>query len=166
MVGRGREPFGLTHAFRRLELVAPCPGDVDFQGNIKIGDFGLACLLAHDEERKTTICGTPNYIAPEVLGGSSVGHSFEVDIWSLGVMIYAMIVGRPPFETSDVKSTYKRIKQNAYAFPSALELSNEAKVIGALRRRHPPPCSLQPAFRSPFPPSRPSSRTSCGPSPT
>ena len=45
-------------------------------GRVKIGDFGLACRLASDDERKTTICGTPNYIAPEVLAGSKGGgHS-------------------------------------------------------------------------------------------
>mmetsp|Transcript_31604 Transcript_31604/g.30916 ORF Transcript_31604/g.30916 Transcript_31604/m.30916 type:complete len:115 (+) Transcript_31604:280-624(+) len=65
---------------------------------IKLGDFGLATKLEFDGERKRTICGTPNYIAPEVLEGKG-GHSYEVDIWSLGVIIYTLIVGKPPFET-------------------------------------------------------------------
>jgi len=52
---------------------------------IKIGDFGLATKLEFPGERKRTICGTPNYIAPEVLEGK--GHSYEVDIWSLGVIM-------------------------------------------------------------------------------
>lgn len=46
------------------------------------GDFGLATKVEYDGERKMTLCGTPNYIAPEVLGQK--GHSFEVDIWSIG----------------------------------------------------------------------------------
>jgi polo-like kinase 1 len=83
---------------------------------IKVGDFGLATKLEFDGERKRTICGTPNYIAPEVLEGKQ-GHSYEVDIWSLGVIIYTLIIGKPPFETNDVKTTYKRIRSNQYSFP-------------------------------------------------
>mgnify|MGYP000846701926 FL=1 len=78
---------------------------------LKLGDFGLATRLEFDGEKKRTICGTPNYIAPEVLDGK-VGHSYEVDVWSLGVIIYAMLIGKPPFETPDVKTTYKKIKMN------------------------------------------------------
>ena len=76
---------------------------------VKLGDFGLAAKLDFDGEKKRTICGTPNYIAPEVLEGRS-GHSYEVDVWSLGVIIYTLIIGKPPFETNDVKATYRRIK--------------------------------------------------------
>jgi serine/threonine protein kinase len=54
--------------------------------NLKIGDFGLAAVVLHEGDRKKTICGTPNYIAPEILD-SSRGHSFEVDLWSLGVIM-------------------------------------------------------------------------------
>ena len=53
---------------------------------IKLGDFGLATKLEFEGEKKRTICGTPNYIAPEVLDGK-VGHSYEVDVWSLGVIM-------------------------------------------------------------------------------
>jgi len=48
---------------------------------VKVGDFGLAAKIDFDGERKRTICGTPNYIAPEVLEGKT-GHSYEVDVWS------------------------------------------------------------------------------------
>ena len=78
---------------------------------VKIGDFGLATKLEFEGDRKRTICGTPNYIAPEVLEGKQ-GHSYEVDVWSLGVIIYTLVIGKPPFETSDVKTTYKRIRMN------------------------------------------------------
>lgn len=54
---------------------------------IKLGDFGLATRLEYNEEQKKTICGTPNYIAPEIL--EAKGHSYEVDVWSVGVIMYS-----------------------------------------------------------------------------
>jgi polo-like kinase 1 len=95
---------------------------------IKLGDFGLATKLEFDGERKRTICGTPNYIAPEILDGGH-GHSYEVDVWSLGVLVYTMLIGKPPFETNDVKLTYRRIKMNAYSFPEQVNISVEAKNL-------------------------------------
>lgn len=82
---------------------------------VKIGDFGLATKIEYDGERKKTLCGTPNYIAPEVL--CKKGHSFEVDVWSLGCILYTLLVGKPPFETSCLKETYNRIKKNNYTIP-------------------------------------------------
>lgn len=82
---------------------------------VKIGDFGLATKVEYDGERKKTLCGTPNYIAPEVL--SKKGHSFEVDVWSIGCIMYTLLVGKPPFETSCLKETYLRIKNNEYSIP-------------------------------------------------
>ena len=95
---------------------------------LKVGDFGLATKLDFEGERKRTVCGTPNYIAPEILDGKT-GHSYEVDIWSLGVIIYTLIIGKPPFETRDVKTTYKRIKTNAYSFPEQTIISEAAKNL-------------------------------------
>ncbi|XP_007903972.1 serine/threonine-protein kinase PLK1 [Callorhinchus milii] len=82
---------------------------------VKIGDFGLATTVQYEGERKKTLCGTPNYIAPEVIGKK--GHSFEVDVWSLGCIMYTLLVGKPPFETSCLKETYLRIKKNEYSIP-------------------------------------------------
>ncbi|XP_045175493.2 serine/threonine-protein kinase PLK1-like [Mercenaria mercenaria] len=84
--------------------------------DIKVGDFGLATRVDYNGERKRTLCGTPNYIAPEVLGKK--GHSFEVDVWSLGCILFTLLVGKPPFETSNLKDTYTRIKKNEYHIPS------------------------------------------------
>ncbi|XP_077428247.1 serine/threonine-protein kinase PLK1 [Vanacampus margaritifer] len=83
--------------------------------DVKIGDFGLATKIEFDGERKKTLCGTPNYIAPEIL--SKKGHSYEVDVWSLGCILYTLLVGKPPFETSCLKETYSRIKKNNYTIP-------------------------------------------------
>lgn len=94
--------------------------------DIKIGDFGLAAKLEYAGERRKTICGTPNYLAPEIV--SNLGHSYEVDVWSVGVIIYTLCYGRPPFETSDVKRTYKRIKECQYTFnedyPASANIKN------------------------------------------
>ena len=95
---------------------------------IKVGDFGLATKLEFDGERKRTVCGTPNYIAPEILEGKT-GHSYEVDIWSLGVIMYTLIIGKPPFETNNVKETYKRIKMGNYSFPENAVISEPAKDL-------------------------------------
>lgn len=87
---------------------------------LKVGDFGLATRLEFDGERKLTLCGTPNYIAPEIL--NKKGHSFEVDIWSLGCILYTLLVGKPPFETNNLKDTYVRIKKNEYHIPSKISV--------------------------------------------
>ncbi|CAM9822421.1 unnamed protein product, partial [Discosporangium mesarthrocarpum] len=105
---------------------------LDRDWNIKAGDFGLAAKLAEENERKRTICGTPNYIAPEILEGKA-GHSYQVDVWSVGVILYTMLVGRPPYESRDVKSTYRRILANVYAFPDSVPIGDSAKnLIGRL----------------------------------
>ncbi|GME82482.1 unnamed protein product [Ambrosiozyma monospora] len=63
----------------------------DPEMNLKIGDFGLATIISSPDKKRYTICGTPNYIAPEVLGGKNVGHSFEVDVWAVGIMMHALL---------------------------------------------------------------------------
>jgi polo-like kinase 1 len=95
---------------------------------LKLGDFGLAAKLEFDNEKRHTVCGTPNYIAPEILE-NKIGHSYEVDIWSLGVVIYTLIIGRPPFETPEVKSTYKKIKMCAYTFPEHIPFHDNVRNI-------------------------------------
>lgn len=92
---------------------------------VKVGDFGLATRVEVEGERKRTLCGTPNYIAPEVLGKK--GHSYEVDIWSLGCILYTLLVGKPPFETKSLEKTYQRIKQNEYCIPS--HVGPEARLL-------------------------------------
>lgn len=95
---------------------------------IKLGDFGLAAKLDFDNEKRHTVCGTPNYLAPEVLSNKA-GHGYEVDVWSLGVVLYAMVVGKPPFETPEVKMTYEKIKKVIYQFPEQIPLSENVKNL-------------------------------------
>ena len=74
---------------------------LDQEMNLKIGDFGLAAVLVSKEEyqlglyenakkRRTTLCGTPNYIAPEILEKGKGGHDYKVDIWAIGVIVYVV----------------------------------------------------------------------------
>lgn len=96
-------------------------------GKVKIADFGLSAKLDYDDQKKFTVCGTPNYISPELLTSAKEGHSYEVDIWAIGVCAYAMLYGKPPFETAKTKLTYEHIKQCSYSFPSEPKVSSEAK---------------------------------------
>ncbi|KAF9922348.1 Cell cycle serine/threonine-protein kinase cdc5/MSD2 [Linnemannia zychae] len=96
---------------------------------VRIGDFGLAAVLLNEGDRKKTICGTPNYIAPEILFDTDNGHSFEVDVWSVGVIMYTLLIGKPPFQTNEVKAIYKKIRDNQYEFPKDVPISEEAKGL-------------------------------------
>uniref|UniRef100_A0A6Q2XC75 Serine/threonine-protein kinase PLK n=1 Tax=Esox lucius TaxID=8010 RepID=A0A6Q2XC75_ESOLU len=99
---------------------------------LRLGDFGLAAKLETVEQRKKTICGTPNYLAPEVLNRQ--GHGMESDVWSLGCVIYTLMCGNPPFETLDLKETYKCIKEVKYNLPSTLSPAAQKLISGILQK--------------------------------
>jgi polo-like kinase 1 len=84
---------------------------------VKIGDFGLSTRIRNGE-RKKTMCGTPNYIAPEIL--EKKGHGYEVDVWSIGCIMFTLLVGKPPFETTSLKETYRRIRRCDYHIPMTM----------------------------------------------
>jgi len=105
---------------------------LDGQGNIKISDFGLARF---DATHMQSLCGTPHYVAPEVirlgLGNSSVGYGKEVDMWSLGVSLYHMLTGHLPFPESDRMALFNKIERGLYDFPFHLwgGITEEAKDL-------------------------------------
>ncbi|XP_004265168.1 serine/threonine-protein kinase PLK4 isoform X2 [Orcinus orca] len=102
--------------------------------NIKIADFGLATQLKMPHEKHYTLCGTPNYISPEIATRSA--HGLESDIWSLGCMFYTLLIGRPPFDTDTIKNTLNKVVLADYEMPTFL--SREAKdLIHQLLRRNP-----------------------------
>lgn len=105
---------------------------------IKLGDFGLATLVYGENDRKRTICGTPNYIAPEILAGGEKGHSYEVDIWSFGVIMFTILVGHPPFQRQEVKEIYEKIKVANFEFPKNVPISLAAQDL-INRLLHPNP---------------------------
>uniref|UniRef100_A0A668ALU1 Serine/threonine-protein kinase PLK4 n=1 Tax=Myripristis murdjan TaxID=586833 RepID=A0A668ALU1_9TELE len=93
--------------------------------NIKIADFGLATQLKLPNEKHFTMCGTPNYISPEVATRSA--HGLESDVWSLGCMFYAFLTGHPPFDTDTVKHTLTKVVLGEYEMPS--HVSDEAQDL-------------------------------------
>lgn len=89
---------------------------MDEDGYICLTDFGLAKILENNE-KAYSFCGTPDYLAPEIL--AETGHGFPVDWWSLGILTYEMIVGFPPFYTGTNNNSkmYELIKKKAVYFP-------------------------------------------------
>ena len=104
-----------------------------FQQKLSLLTTNLYLQVDFDGERKRTLCGTPNYIAPEVLGKK--GHSYEVDVWSIGCILYTLLVGKPPFETQTLKDTYARIKKNEYHVPSRVGGSAKNLIVRLLQVR-------------------------------
>ena len=94
--------------------------------HVKIADFGLATQLdQHFESKHTTLCGTPNYISPEVASRSA--HGLPTDVWGLGCLLYTLLVGRPPFDTNGVKSTLTQVVIGNYTIPD--HISTEARDL-------------------------------------
>jgi len=105
---------------------------LDVGGNIKIADFGWSVHAPNS--RRATMCGTLDYLPPEMIEGST--HDEKVDLWSLGVLTYEFLVGKPPFEAESNNDTYRRITKVDLRFPA--HLSTEAKdLISRLLRKEP-----------------------------
>ncbi|XP_031617569.1 aurora kinase B-like [Contarinia nasturtii] len=85
---------------------------------IKLADFGLSVHTTSNKRR--TICGTVDYFPPEMVYGGS--YTDAVDQWSLGVVCYVLLVGKPPFESSDYKKTYAKIRRLKIEYPSYLSV--------------------------------------------
>ena len=93
--------------------------------HIKIIDFGLAVELGDISCERNTLCGTPNYISPEVLSNKSYG--IESDMWSLGCILYALLTGKPPFESSNMYDTLEKAKKGQFSL--SWRLSPQAKDL-------------------------------------
>lgn len=101
-------------------------------GDIKIADFGWS--VHAPSSRRTTMCGTLDYLAPEMVEGRS--HDERVDLWTLGILCYEFLVGKPPFEEEKTEFTYKRICSVDLCFPSHVT-SGAKDIISKLLKYKP-----------------------------
>nr|XP_028569438.1 inactive serine/threonine-protein kinase PLK5-like isoform X1 [Podarcis muralis] len=96
---------------------------------VKIGDLGLATREEQANRRRGVVCGTPNYLAPEVI--AKKGHSFKSDVWALGCIMYTALTGCSPFEITHKQEMYRCIQEGRYPTPSRLSPSARG-LIGKL----------------------------------
>ncbi|XP_074139635.1 protein kinase C delta type [Sminthopsis crassicaudata] len=88
---------------------------LDKEGHIKIADFGMCKENVVGENRASTFCGTPDYIAPEILQG--LKYTFSVDWWSFGVLLYEMLIGQSPFHGDDEDELFESIRVDTPHYP-------------------------------------------------
>ncbi|CAH8620106.1 unnamed protein product [Schistosoma mattheei] len=98
---------------------------LDSEGHIKIADFGMCKEGIFDEKKTRTFCGTPDYIAPEIIRYELYGKS--VDWWSFGVLVYEMLAGLPPFDGEDEEELFRNIASQDVAYPR--HMSREACML-------------------------------------
>ncbi|XP_057757265.1 SNF1-related protein kinase catalytic subunit alpha KIN10-like [Arachis stenosperma] len=125
------------------------------KGNIKIADFGF-CNIMRDGHPLTTSCGSPLYAAPEVVSGKPYAGP-EVDVWSCGVILYALLCAHLPFEDDNVPNLFKKIKGGIYSVPrhvsdGARDLIKGMLVVDPMKRLTIPAIRQHPWFRLHLPP--------------
>jgi len=118
---------GIAHRDLKPENMLMTSGDKDAE--VKITDFGLSKFFDEQTKVMQTPCGTPGYIAPEVL--RMKGYGKECDVWSLGVIIYILLCGFPPFYADNDAQLYEKIKKGEFEFlrPYWDPISDQAKDL-------------------------------------
>lgn len=122
--------------------------------NVKIADFGLSNIMTDGNFLKTS-CGSPNYAAPEVIGGKLYAGP-EVDVWSCGVILYVLLVGRLPFDDEHIPSLFAKIARGTYAVPrwmspGAATLINRMLQVNPVQRATIPEIRQDPWFMQNLP---------------
>ena len=108
---------------------------MDEHGYLRLADFGMAKKLK-DDEKAMSFCGTPEYLAPEVI--TMEGHDKMADWWSFGILLFEMLCGLPPFYVENLDKMYDMIKSSQVKFPKRVNLSEDAKdVIRKLLEKNP-----------------------------
>ena len=120
---------GVVHRDLKPENLLYSDGTED--AALKIADFGLARLFSDEKhmEMMTTMCGTPGYVAPEILKG--LKYDSSVDIWSAGVILYILLCGYPPFYEQNNAALFRQIKSGSFDYPAAQweSISQSAKDL-------------------------------------
>ena len=103
---------------------------LDNDGYLKVTDFGFAKEV---KDKTFTLCGTPDYLAPEIVTGQ--GHGRAVDWWTLGVLIYEMLASFPPFFDDEPIETYRKIIRGRVKFPRYFSAEARDLIRGLLRNK-------------------------------
>jgi len=104
---------------------------LDDNGHVCLTDFGLSKDVDKDDKAHT-FCGTPEYLAPEIVTGA--GHDKAVDWWSLGILLYELTVGIPPFYSQNVNEMYNKIQHGVLRFPPFLSEPCKNLIVALLNR--------------------------------
>jgi len=119
---------------------------LDKDGHIKLADFGWSNYMEKNAAFRATFCGTPDYLAPEMIRGE--GHNESLDMWEMGVLLYEMTVGKSPFGSSSQETTCRLILRCDLRFPSGMnpdaqdlikklcKLRPEERLTAAQAKRH------------------------------
>ncbi|GMH42522.1 hypothetical protein BSKO_10441 [Bryopsis sp. KO-2023] len=118
-------------------------------GNVlKLADFGLAAQLDCQDSERLTICGTPNYLSPEI--AKREPYTLATDVWSLGVVLYSMLCGTPPFQEDEVAETIERVKMVDFECPDFLSPEASDMIKGILHKEKSKRMKLKDIKRHPF----------------
>lgn len=128
---------------------------LDENQNVKIADFGLSNIMTDGNFLKTS-CGSPNYAAPEVISGKLYAGP-EVDVWSCGVILYVLLVGRLPFDDEYIPTLFKKIAAGNYHIPNylssgAVQIIQQMLMVNPVHRITISEIRDDPWFRKDLPP--------------
>ena len=103
---------------------------IDRVGYIKLTDFGLSKILNEEETAAKSICGTPEYLAPEII--KKMGHRIDVDWWCLGCIIFEMVTGFPPFKSQNRLELFEAILYQPLQMPPQVSPKLQQLLKGLL----------------------------------
>lgn len=146
LVKRGRLPLGEARRFFAQMISAVdfchkhcvCHRDLkpenlllDKKMNIKVADFGMASLQVGDNAMLETSCGSPHYACPEVIRGEKYDGR-KADVWSCGVILYALLVGALPFDDENLRTLLEKVKKGHFSIPVFIPTDVQQMIKGMI----------------------------------